>query len=87
MSQTMMSIQIDDQDRRDFEVLCAQMGMSASSVVGAFMRTALRERRLPFVEAEDPFYSEANMARLRRAVADLNAGKGVEHELIEVDDD
>ena len=87
MSQTMMSIPIDEQDKIDFEALCGQRGMSASSAVGAFVRTALRERRLPFAESEDPFYSEANMARLRRAVADLNAGKGVEHEVIEVDDD
>lgn len=35
--------------------------------------------------AEDPFYSAENIARLERAVADLNAGKGTEHELIEVE--
>ena len=35
-------------------------------------------------ETSDPFYSEANQARLRKAVADLNAGKGKAHELVEV---
>jgi hypothetical protein len=33
--------------------------------------------------AVDPFYSESNMAHLRRGVAALNAGHGVAHELIE----
>ena len=33
----------------------------------------------------DPFYSAENMARLEKAVADLDAGKGTFHELIEVD--
>lgn len=32
----------------------------------------------------DPFYSESNMAHLQRGIAALNAGKGVEHEPIEV---
>jgi DNA-damage-inducible protein J len=48
-----------------------------------------REKRIPFEVAvdPDPFYSEANMERLRRGIAALNAGLGVEHELIEVDDE
>lgn len=29
----------------------------------------------------DPFYSEENMARLRKAIDDLNAGKGTVHEV------
>lgn len=35
----------------------------------------------------DPFYSEENQQHLKRAIADLEAGKGKIHELIEVDDD
>jgi len=34
----------------------------------------------------DPFYSESNQAYLQRAISALDAGKGVEHDLIEVDD-
>lgn len=34
----------------------------------------------------DPFYSESNMAHLRRGIGALNAGKGVEHELIHADE-
>ncbi|MBR0150366.1 MAG: hypothetical protein IJP89_03275 [Synergistaceae bacterium] len=33
----------------------------------------------------DPFYSPANMERLKKSVAQLNAGKGTEHKLIEAD--
>ena len=32
---------------------------------------------------KDLFFSETNMAHLRRAVKALDEGKGVEHELIE----
>ena len=33
--------------------------------------------------AVDPFYSASNMARLRRGIDALDAGNGVEHEIIE----
>lgn len=32
---------------------------------------------------DDPFYCEENLAHLSRGVAALNAGKGVEHDIIE----
>lgn len=39
------------------------------------------------VAAPDPFYAEANMIRLRKAIADAKAGRLTEHELIEVGDE
>ena len=38
-------------------------------------------------KTDDLFYSESNMAHLMRGVAALNAGKGVEHDLIQVTDE
>ena len=35
------------------------------------------------VDLSDPFYSESNINHLLRGIAALNAGKGVEHDLIE----
>lgn len=49
------------------------------------MKAVAREKRIPFELSADPFYSASNMAHLRRGVAAMNAGKGVEHELIDVD--
>ena len=62
------------------EQACSDMGLSmsaASKKVGS-------ERRIPFEVSADLFYTESNIAHLRRGVAALNAGKGTEHELIEV---
>jgi DNA-damage-inducible protein J len=36
---------------------------------------------------KDPFYSESNLAHLRRAIEQLESGGGTFHELIEVDDE
>ena len=44
-------------------------------------------KKLDIDTKTDPFYLENNMAYLRRGIAALNAGKGVEHELIEDDDE
>ena len=39
------------------------------------------------VEEEALFYSPENIEHLKRAAVALDAGKGVEHDLVEVDDD
>ena len=50
-----------------------------------FLKACAREKRIPFELTADPFYSASNMEHIRRGVEALDAGKGVEHELIEVD--
>ena len=47
-----------------------------------FAKTVSREKRIPFEITADPFYSESNMEHLRRGIAALNAGKGVEHDCL-----
>ena len=44
-------------------------------------------QRIPFEISADPFYSEENMAHLRRGIEALNAEHGKEHELIEDGED
>jgi len=83
------SSQLDEELKKSMEQVCKDMGMSMTTAFTIFAKKVSRDRRIPFdVEAEaDPFYSEANMERLRRAIADAEAGRLTEHELIEVDDD
>ena len=45
-----------------------------------FIHIIILYRRIPFKLSADPFYSESNMAHLRRGIAAFNASKGVEHE-------
>jgi len=73
------------------ERACKDMGISMSAAFTIFATKVSKERRIPFdVTADpDPFYSEANMSRLRKAIADVESRKAklIAHELIEVDDD
>lgn len=82
MSQITFSVRMDAEVKKQFDDFCANVGMNASTAFNMFARAVLRERRLPFdVTTEaDPFYSESNLAHLRRGVAALNAGKGTEHD-------
>jgi DNA-damage-inducible protein J len=76
---------MDSEVKNQFDEFCAKVGMNTSTAFNMFARAVLRERRLPFdVTTEtDPFYSESNLAHLRRGVAASNAGEGVEHGIIE----
>ncbi len=74
-------------DKKRLESACADMGMSVSTALTIFSKIVGRERRIPFEISADMFYSESNMEHLRRGVEALNAGKGVEHELIEAEDE
>ena len=69
--------------KKNMEKVCMDMGLSMTAAFTIFAKTVTREKRIPFEVSADPFYSASNMRHLQKAIADLNAGKGVEHELIE----
>ena len=54
-----------------------------------FVKEVLRENRIPFeiAPAPDPFFSECNIAYVKKSVQELKAGKGTAHELIEAEDE
>ena len=62
--------------------------MSTSTAINIFVKTVLRENRIPFEIAQtpDPFYSEENQAYLMKSINELREGKGQIHELIEEND-
>ncbi|WP_298069093.1 type II toxin-antitoxin system RelB/DinJ family antitoxin [uncultured Mailhella sp.] len=84
-----LNVRIDSQLKKQFDELCSDFGMSPSTAVNIFVRTLVRERRIPFEIAAplDPFYGEANKKRLQESIQQLNTGKGTRHQLIEDDDE
>lgn len=88
MAQTNINIRIDEDLKKKFEAFCAEIGMNMTTAFCVFAKAAVRQNKIPFeISADgDPFYSEVNQARLRKAIADLDNGKGKMRELIEVDD-
>jgi DNA-damage-inducible protein J len=82
---------MDEELKKGMEQACKDMGMSMTTAFIIFANKVYKERRIPFEVAADPdpFYSDANMARLRKAVADVKSGKAklTEHDIIEVEDE
>lgn len=88
MAQAMVNFRMDAELKRKMEALCKEMGLTMTTAFTIYAAKVVRERKIPFeISAEeDPFYSEENMADLKRRIADIEAGRNVsEHELIEVD--
>ena len=87
MAQSMVNFRMDSELKQNMEKVCMDMGLSMTTAFTIFAKTVTREKRIPFEITADPFYSETNMKHLRRSIAALNEGRGVEHELIEVETD
>ena len=86
MAQTLVNIHMDEELKKNMEQTCQELGMNMTTAITIFAKKMTREKRIPFEVSIDPFYSESNMAHLHRGVEALNAGKGVEHDIIEVDE-
>lgn len=89
MTQTTLSVRMDKEIKKRFDAFCADAGLNATVAVNMFARAVLREKKIPFeiVGADDPFYSVKNQERLRDAMAQLDDGKGKQHDLIEKTDE
>ena len=80
-----ISVRVDDAVKRGAVQSFNVIGLSMNAAITVFLKACAREKRIPFELTADPFYSASNMEHIRRGVEALDAGKGVEHELIEVD--
>jgi len=82
-----ISLRIDDEVKRNAERTLDEIGLSMSTAINIFLKTVVRENRIPFELSADPFYSRENISELERRVADIRSGKSTlkEHDLIEVD--
>ena len=87
MATATVSFRMDEDTKRSMDEICKELGMTMTTAFTLFANKVVRERRIPFEVALDPFYGEENVAHLRRSIAQLDADLGTPHELIENDDD
>ena len=85
MSQTTVSIRMDDALKNDFDSICNELGMTMSTAVVMLAKKMAREKRLPFEVSIDPFYSSSNMKALQESIEQMKAGKTVTKTLEELD--
>jgi DNA-damage-inducible protein J len=87
MAQTNVNIRMDSRLKSQFETFCDNVGLTMSTAFNVFAKATVQQQKIPFeiaAEPDDGFYSEANMRVLGESIKQLEEGKGVVHELIEV---
>ncbi|MBO7372147.1 MAG: type II toxin-antitoxin system RelB/DinJ family antitoxin, partial [Bacteroidales bacterium] len=63
----------------NFDLLCDEFGLSNSAALNIFMKTVVRERRIPFeikADSEDEIRKKGWLAFQRMRVSALTAGAG-----------
>ena len=85
MAQVMVNFRLDETVKRRMELACKEMGISMTNAFSVFATKVANEKRIPFEIAVDPFYSEENMNRLRRSIAQMEEHGGTVHE-VDLDD-
>ena len=54
MAQTSMTFRVDNALKRNFDILCNEFGFSSTAAITVFMKTVVRERKIPFeIKAEN----------------------------------
>ena len=48
MAQTTMTFRVDEKLKKDFDRLCDEFGLSNTAALTVFMKTMVREQRIPF---------------------------------------
>ena len=48
MAQATMTFRVDDSLKKDFDKLCDEFGLTNTAALTIFMKTMVRERRIPF---------------------------------------
>ena len=76
MAQTNLSVRVNEEDKKNFELFCDETGMNISIAINMFIKNVLREHKLPF-EIYDSFYSEKNMKALKSSIKQIEEGNVV----------
>jgi DNA-damage-inducible protein J len=89
---TKISLTMDSDLKRNFDEICNEIGLPSSAVLNMLAKTVVRHRKLPYesVELEDreALIARKNaeyMERIQRSIAQLEAGNGIVHDIVEVE--
>lgn len=86
MAQTTVSVRMESSLKYEFDKVCNDLGLSMTTAITMLAKKMTREKRLPFEVSVDPFYSEQNMQRLKKSIAQMEATGGTVHEVALEDD-
>lgn len=70
---------MDDNVKKDLDEMLDAMGMNIATFYNIYTVRSLRDRKIPFdiTAPSDPFYSEANIAQIKKAQNQIRNGETV----------
>ena len=77
MAQSLVSIRMDEDLKRQFDYVCNELGLNMSTAITIFAKKMVRENAIPFEVSFDPFYSSSNMSALAESLEQMKSGKVV----------
>ena len=81
-----ISLRMDDDTKLAFDGFCESAGLTVSAALNMFVKRVVRDNKLPFEVTGDPFWNDANQARLKESIKEVESGHYTAHELIDVED-
>ncbi len=77
MAQATLSMRVDDTLKKNFDSICDDFGFTSTAAITVFMKTVVRERRIPFeikVSTKEQINKDAWVAFLEMRAAAVEAG-------------
>ena len=71
-----INFRMDADLKNNMEKVCRDLGLTLPAAFIIFATKVAREKRIPFEVAVDPFYSDQNMARLKKSIAQMESTRG-----------
>lgn len=62
-----ITIRLENNDKQEFARICEKIGLSVSTAFNVFVKSVIREEKIPFelsAKDNDAFYNEANIRHL-----------------------
>ena len=75
MSMKLINIRMDEDLKREMEIVCNDLGINITTAFTIFAKKLTREKRIPFSVSIDPFYSNENIKALQNSIDEVKEGK------------
>lgn len=77
------TFKIDNKTRKEYSVLCEELGLTMSSATLALIKQAVRSQTMTFSTKDENGFTEKEAKQLEKRIRELESGKVVKNNLIE----
>ena len=77
MAQAMVSFSIDEELKRNYEILCGKLGLTVSTALTGYIEQMLENDSTSLMNNADPFFGEGNLEQLNKSIEQIKSGRCV----------